>query len=562
VGGSAPANGYSPRLPFHDIIRTQQPQRRDRIIDRVTDSVAREVGRQARWTGSSTLHLFSKRDTESRSCCARAPVAYFTLRDELLLLRSARDRRPKGSVCSNRDFSLLRRDPVRTGLYNFARTTDGSLSPELSRIESATASVIAACLQESGCRDQPPHNQKPFTFRKFRYVFSPSVKHIAALFHLISSIFFRESQGLIMPKPQGDRKASNEKDRSADVCFYGPNCTRPNCKYKHETPEPGVNVEPCRLDLAGLCRATAETCKKRHVQGVERTWLIQKMARTPCRHALECRTKNCLFKHPSKPEDYARLAAVNGSDANPQQGPRYAGDRLGGVHEVYQSMGAHGDASSAHSPPVSPPVAMPVTLPYPWPSQPLYLGYPMYSYYPHASYYMGMAPPAMYYDIGSYPSVSEYHQPSPILAPNLYAYESNSGGGVGGGAYPRSVSLSGSIYREGSAFVEADGSGVSPHFLPSSPASSTGVPASITSIDEKNDANLLLPNSPSDDTVDVPGKVMLHSDDASSSLTCVVIEATTSVLATGNGGAEPEAKASREPSYSSINNDDRYPTDC
>jgi hypothetical protein len=352
-----------------------------------------------------------------------------------------------------------------------------------------------------------------------------------------------------MPKPQGDRKASNEKDRSADVCFYGPNCTRPNCKYKHETPEPGVNVEPCRLDLAGLCRATAETCKKRHVQGVERTWLIQKMARTPCRHALECRTKNCLFKHPSKPEDYARLAAVNGSDANPQQGPRYAGDRLGGVHEEYQSLGAHGEVSGAYSPPVSPPVAMPVTHPYQWPSQPLYLGYPMYSYYPHASYFMGMAPPAMYYDVGSYPNVAAYHQPSPILAPNLYAYDSSGGGGGGGGGggsgYPRSVSLSETIYREGSAFVEADSSGLSSHFLPSSPASSTGVPASITSIDEKNDANILLPKSSSEDTADIPEKSKLQANDASASLTCVVIEATTSVLVTHNRGAEPEAEGTQ-----------------
>lgn len=361
-----------------------------------------------------------------------------------------------------------------------------------------------------------------------------------------------------MPKPQADRKASNEKDKNADVCFYGPNCTRPNCKYRHETPEPGVNVEPCRLDLAGLCRATTETCKKRHVQGVERTWLIQKMARTPCRHALECRTKNCLFKHPSKPEDYARLAAANGIDANPQQAPRYPGDRLGGAHEDYQSMGAHGDGSSTYSPPVSPPVAMPVTFPYQWPSQPLILGYPMYSYYPHSPHFMGMAPPTMYYDFGSYPTVAAYHQPSSIMAPNLYAYDSS--GGVG--AYPRSVSLSETIYGEGSAFVEGGGSGVPPHFLPSSPTSSAGFPASITtSIDEKNDANLLLPKSPSEDTPDVPEKNMLHSDDASSSMTCVVIEATTSVLVTDNGGAEPDAEASREPSYSSTN-DDRCPTDC
>jgi hypothetical protein len=295
------------------------------------------------------------------------------------------------------------------------------------------------------------------------------------------------------------------------------------------------------------------------VQGVERTWLIQKMARTPCRHALECRTKNCLFKHPSKPEDYARLGSVNGGgDPDPQRAPPFAGDRLGRVHGDYQSMSVYVDASATHSPPASPPVAMPVTLPYQWPpSQPLVLGYPVISYYPHPPYFMGMAPPTMYYEFGTYANVPAY-PPSPILAPNLYAYESSGEGD----AYPGSVSFYDNVHGEGSAFVEGGGPGRSPQFLPASPTSSTDVPPPTSSIDEKHEADLLLPKSPSEDAAGVPEKAELPSDDASSSMTCVVIEATTSVLVGDKGDAgRYDAQASGEHSYDGSHNDDRCPTD-
>jgi hypothetical protein len=246
--------------------------------------------------------------------------------------------------------------------------------------------------------------------------------------------------------PKGMTPQSHEKDKSksTEVCFYGAACTRPNCAYKHEEGKgnhKSFQVEPCRLDLAGLCYATAETCKKRHLVGEDRVRLIHNMSRTPCRFGLECRTKNCLYRHPQVPlgesaHSYANEKCVDA--VNSQQAAslsiRAPADKDAPTRRLSDSSSVshysvHGSAAGCAAVPIPP-------AQYQWP--PLPFGYHMMPYYHHPSFFFGMSTPPVFYDANGY--AIEQHQSSEYLQPPLFY--------AGGGVYPRSVSLPGCMGGE------------------------------------------------------------------------------------------------------------------
>jgi hypothetical protein len=237
-----------------------------------------------------------------------------------------------------------------------------------------------------------------------------------------------QERGLI---PKGVAPQIHEKNKSMEVCFYGAACTRPNCAYKHEEGKGNYNssqVEPCRLDLAGLCYATAETCKKRHLVGDDRIRLIHNMSRTPCRFGLECRTKNCLYRHPQAPSADVANSIANEKrvdSVNPQQASslRLPADKDAPIRRLSDSSSV--SQYSVHGGSIP-------TAQYQWAPPPF--GYHMMPYYHHPSYFFGMSTPPVFYDANGYPV--PHQSPEYLQAPLCYA---------SGGGYPRAVSLPGSM---------------------------------------------------------------------------------------------------------------------
>jgi hypothetical protein len=237
--------------------------------------------------------------------------------------------------------------------------------------------------------------------------------------------------------PKGTVPQSHDKRKSMEVCFYGAACSRPNCSFKHEEGKGNYNslqVEPCRLDLAGLCYATAETCKKRHLVGDDRIRLIHNMSRTPCRFGLECRTKNCLYRHPQLPSADVGHSSANEmrvDSVNPQQaaslGTRLPAEKEAPIRRLSDSSSVSQYSVLGTSAGVPIPTAQ-----YQWAPPPF--GYHMMPYYHHPSFFYGMATPPVFYDANGYPVP---HQSPEYLQPPL-RYTS-------GGGYPRSVSLPGSM---------------------------------------------------------------------------------------------------------------------
>lgn len=153
----APANGSGPRLRFPDIVRTQRlAAAKARSIYRSSDRLGgSQGGRQGKWAEASTLHLFSERDKGGRqSCCARAPVAHL-LTGTRCVFSFRQGSYTKGSLRTSCHF----RSSLESQSVQFVQIRENnSLICFLGvHIDSATAPVIAACLQELGSRNQPPH---------------------------------------------------------------------------------------------------------------------------------------------------------------------------------------------------------------------------------------------------------------------------------------------------------------------------------------------------------------------------------------------------------------------
>ena len=101
-------------------------------------------------------------------------------------------------------------------------------------------------------------------------------------------------------------KASAKKGSKMESCYYGANCTRKDCFYRHDgpsssgqKPKPQKSTEPCMAFLAGICSFSREACRKRHPSSEEEcTTLIAQYQRIPCRYGPHCKTSGCLFNHP------------------------------------------------------------------------------------------------------------------------------------------------------------------------------------------------------------------------------------------------------------------------
>jgi len=89
-----------------------------------------------------------------------------------------------------------------------------------------------------------------------------------------------------------------------EQCFYGANCNRKECIYRHDGPPPPKNghgrrsMDPCMPFLAGQCSFTDQTCRKHHPDKAEADRLIAKYKTMKCRHGDTCKTKGCLYIHP------------------------------------------------------------------------------------------------------------------------------------------------------------------------------------------------------------------------------------------------------------------------
>jgi hypothetical protein len=91
--------------------------------------------------------------------------------------------------------------------------------------------------------------------------------------------------------------AKKKKDKRMEQCFYGSNCQRKDCIYRHDAPpkQTKKTTEPCMAFLAGEC--SFPDCKKRHPGKAEAEKLVAKYRQTPCRFGSTCKTKGCLYIH-------------------------------------------------------------------------------------------------------------------------------------------------------------------------------------------------------------------------------------------------------------------------
>jgi len=92
----------------------------------------------------------------------------------------------------------------------------------------------------------------------------------------------------------------DKKSASMEPCFYGAVCNRKDCIYRHdvEVPDAKRTNEACLSFLAGTCKFTATTCKKRHPPKQEAERLKAKYSKIQCRFGDDCKTNNCLYTHP------------------------------------------------------------------------------------------------------------------------------------------------------------------------------------------------------------------------------------------------------------------------
>ena len=87
------------------------------------------------------------------------------------------------------------------------------------------------------------------------------------------------------------------------MCDYGAGCNNPKCIYRHPTAkDPSYyhqSKDPCMAFLAGQCAFDAKGCRKRHPPKQEAEQLIARYKRTKCRFGDDCKTRGCLYQHPS-----------------------------------------------------------------------------------------------------------------------------------------------------------------------------------------------------------------------------------------------------------------------
>lgn len=114
-------------------------------------------------------------------------------------------------------------------------------------------------------------------------------------------------------------QSHGRKAVSMEPCIYGPGCTRKDCIYRHDinVPDAKRTNEPCMAFLAGTCSFGTNTCKKRHPPKHEADRLRMKYKNIQCRHGNDCKTKSCLYAHPSDGKDNGEPAAFLNNSAFP-----------------------------------------------------------------------------------------------------------------------------------------------------------------------------------------------------------------------------------------------------